>query len=111
MIFNSRIDIYQQTKDFEKGEVEVTYTPVEDTPLFCHLKFTGSEQLSADRKQSMRRAKVTFEQSPVVLTSRDILKVGDDYFRLLYTPTFRKGLSNRIIYEVEILETFNVVIA
>jgi len=108
MIFNSRIDIYQPTKSLEHGEYSAAYSLVEDTPLYCHLKFTGSELLSGDKKQSIRRAKVTYEVSPVVLTSRDVLKVGTAFFRLLYIPTQRKGLSNRAFYEVEIVEAFNV---
>ena len=111
MIFNSRIDIYQQSRTFEHGESETVHVLVQDTPLYCHLKFTGGEQVSANRKKAIRRAKVTYEVSPVVLTARDVLKVDDDYFRLLHPPTKRKGLSNRTFYEVDVIETFDVEVA
>ena len=111
MIFNSKVDIYQPTITFEHGETAAPYTLYAANPLHCHLKFTGSEQLSANRKRSTRRAKVSYENSPVVLTARDVLKIDGVYFRLLHTPTSRKGLANRTFYEVDIVEDFNVVVS
>lgn len=110
MIFNSRISIYQQTKSFDHGESVITYTYLDNLPLFCHLKFKGTEHLSAERKQPIRQVKVTYEISPVVLVARDILLIDSVYFRLLYDPMPRKGLSNRTFYEVEIVEAFDVVV-
>lgn len=108
MIFNSRVDIYQPANAFDHGEASKGYTLLRDQPLYGHLKFTGTEQMSADRKRDIRRAKMTYEHSPVTLTVRDVLKVDSSYFRLVYPPLARFGLSNRRFYEVEIAEAFNV---
>jgi len=108
MIFNSKIAIYQAATTFIDGEVTSGHALLSDQPLYCHLKFTGSELQSADRKQAFRRAKITYEHSPVTLTARDVVKIGDDFYRLLYPPTIRFGLSNRSYYEVEIIEAFNI---
>lgn len=108
MIFNSRIDIYQPTSNFEHGEATKGYTLLRDQPLYGHLKFTGSEQMSADKKQDIRRAKLTYEHSPAILTVRDVVKIDGDFYRLQYPPLSRFGLSNRRFYEVEIMEAFNV---
>lgn len=106
MLFNSSIAIYQPSKEFLHGEVDSTYASA--GTLYCHIKFTGTEPLSADRKKSIRRAKITFEDSPVDLAARDILVIGGANYRLLYAPTPRVGLANRTIYEVEIAEDFKV---
>ena len=108
MIFNSKINIYQPANAFNHGEASKGYTLLSGQPLYCHLKFTGLEQMSADRKRDIRRAKMTYEHSPVALTVRDVLKIGDSYFRLVHPPLSRFGLSNRRFYEVELAEAFNV---
>lgn len=108
MIFNSRLDIYQPNDTFEHGEVTKAYTLLSDQPLYCHLKFTGGERLSGDKQTALRKAKMTYEHAPVTLTTRDVVKIGVDFFRLLYPPMSRYGLSNRRFYEVEIVEAFDV---
>lgn len=108
MIFNSKIDIYQSATTFIDGEVTSGHSLLSDQPLYCHLKFVGSELMSADRKQAIRRAKLTYEHSPVALTARDVIKIDDAFYRLLYSPLARFGLSKRRYYEVEIIEDFDV---
>jgi len=108
VIFNSKIDIYQSATTFIDGEVTSGHSLLSDQPLYCHLKFIGSEQQSADRKLPIHRARMTYENSPVTLTARDVVKIEDAFYRLLYAPTPRFGLANRRFYEVEIIEDFHV---
>jgi len=110
MIFNSRLDIYRPARSFEHGEVKRTYSLLHDLPLHCHLKFTGGERMSADKQTPLREAKMIYEHAPVILTVRDIVKIGNAFFRLLYPPVSRFGLSNRRIYQVQVVEVFDVVI-
>jgi hypothetical protein len=106
MLFTSAISIYQAIDTFEYGEVSSSFEEV--GTLYCHLKFTGTEQMSAGRKRDIRRAKLTYELAPVVLSARDVVLVGGSFYRLLYTPTPRIGCGGRAIYEVEIVEAFDV---
>jgi len=108
MLFNSAIPIYQATDTFEHGEVSSGYTSA--GTLYCHIKFAGNEQLSADRKQAIRRATILFENTPVALSPRDLVKINGTYYHLLYAPTPRVGLGNRTIYEVDIIEEFKEVV-
>jgi hypothetical protein len=108
MIFNSKIDIYQAATTFADGEVTSGHSLLSDQPLYCHLKFTGSELQSGDRKQAIHRAKMTYEHSPVTLTARDVIKIDGAFYRLLTGPLSRFGLSNRRFYEVEIIEDFDI---
>ncbi len=104
MLFTSAITIYQPAKNFEHGEVDSSWVAV--GTLYCHIKFTCNEQQSAERKQAIRRAKLTFETFPTALSSRDCVVIGGVVYYLLYTPTPRVGLSGRTIYEVDIVEDF-----
>jgi len=108
VIFNSKIDIYQSATTFIDGEVTSGHSLLSNQPLYCHLKFTGSEQQSSDRKQAIRRARMTYEKSPVTLSARDVVKIEDVFYRLLYAPTPRFGLAKRRFFEVEIIEAFNI---
>ena len=109
MLFNSGITIYQKTQSFEHGEVDPTWTSA--GTLYCHIKFTGSDPLSADRKKPIRRARLYFEKTPVSLTARDAVVIDGAAYHLQYTPTPRVGLGGRTIYEVDILEDFKGEIA
>ncbi len=109
MLFNSAIIVYQPTKSFEHGEVDSSYAST--GTLYCHIKSSGHEQVSADRKKSVRRAKLFFETSPVTLVARDVVAIDGAYYHLVSTPMGRKGLSGRVIYEVDVVEDFTVVIA
>jgi len=104
MLFNSDILIYQPTATFEHGEVSNSYEEV--GTLFCHIKFTGNEQQSGDRKKAIRRARLHFEQVPVTLSARNVVAIGDAFYYLMYTPIPRVGLGGRTIYEVDIIEDF-----
>ncbi len=108
MLFNSAILIYQPTDTFEHGEVSSGYTSA--GTLYCHIKFAGNEQLSADRKKAIRRAKLYYENTPVALSPRDLVEINGVYYHLLYTPTPRVGLGNRTLYEVDIIEEFKEVV-
>lgn len=107
MLFTTKVDIYQATESFEHGEVSSGHARL-TLPLYCHVKFDGQEQMSGDRKQAIRKARLTFELTPVTLTARDILRIEGAFYRLLFTPIPRFGLSNRRIYEVDVIESFNV---
>ena len=109
MLFNSAIPIYQPTRSFEHGEVDSNY--VSTGTLYCHIKSSGHEQVSADRKKSVRRARLLFESSPVSLVARDIVEIDNAYYHLVSTPMGRKGLAGRVIYEVDIVEDFAVEIS
>jgi len=104
MLFNSSITVYQKTQSFEHGESNPVWASA--GTLYCHIKFTGNEQMSADRKKAIRRARVTFETFPVALTARDVLAINGVAYHLQYTPTPRVGLGGRTIYEVDVLEDF-----
>jgi len=106
MLYNDKVAIYQAVSTFEHGEVSTEpYEEVAD--FYCHLKFTGNEQMSADRKKEIRRAKINFEYSPIALAARDVLYFEGVFYRLLYTPMPRRGNSARPIYETEIIEAFD----
>lgn len=109
MLFNSAITVYQPTKSFEYGEVDSTFSSV--GTLYCHVKSGGNEQMSADRKKEIRRARLLFEDSPVTLAARDVVEIGDAYYHLVSAPTSRKGLGGRVIYEVDVVEDFAVEIS
>jgi len=108
VIFNSKIDIYQSATTFIDGEVTSGHSLLSEQPLYCHLKFIGSEQMSAGRKLPIRRARMTFEHSPITLTARDVVKIDSAFYRLLYAPLPRFGLAKRRFYEVEIIEDFDI---
>lgn len=106
MLFNNLITVYQPTKSFESGEVDSTYTSA--GTLYCHVKVVGNEQVSGDRKKAIRRAKLIFETSPVVLAARDVVAIAGALYHLEAVPTGRKGLGGRTIYEVDVVEDFAV---
>lgn len=107
MLFNNKVAIYQAVDTFDHGEV-TTEPAVEVADFYCHLKFTGGEQLSADRKKEIRQARIYFDYSPIALAARDVLYFEGVFYRLLYTPMPRKGLTGRVIYEADIIEAFDV---
>ncbi len=104
MLFNSSITIYQKTQSFEHGEVDPSWTSA--GTLYCHIKFTGNEQLSGDRVKAIRRARLYYEASPVDLVARDVVAINGAAYHLETTPLPRVGLGGRTIYEVDIVEDF-----
>ncbi len=108
MIYKDRVALYQPDETFEHGEfVRDNYTY--QGLVRCHLKFEADEHFTAQRKQQLREAVLTFEWQEFALSFRDIVEYDGIYNRLLNDPTPITGM-NRTFYRTNLLEDPNVVV-
>jgi len=109
MLYNYKITFYTKTEDFTAGEVSASY--VERGTMYVHFIRRAVEQISGKRKQEIKHVTMVYQEPPVALAFRDIIKDEDGvYYRLETDPFVKKGATKRR-YEVRLIEDKDVTIS